>query len=468
MRLRLLLLLAIALPASAPPAPPARPPPVAEYDVAPPAAGSWILHVEARLGSVLGPYLVDPDAGSALRNLVLVEPGGVRALSRSRDAWLVPSCRQTCTLRYDLDLEALAEGCRGMECARRVGGAMFGAASVFMLRPAGAADAEIHVRVKGGNEARFATGMRPDGHGGYVLRARELGEASYTAFGELRRSAIEVPGRSIDVVLLGEPVKMGDAAVLAWIKDAATVVARLYGRFPSQATIFVLPVHGADDVVFGRGMSLAGGSVALLLGSETTPAAEHGDWVVVHELSHLGTASLVGEAHWLEEGLATYYEPILRERAGWMSEADLWTHFADQMPRGQRKEDDPPSLEERDDIDATYWGGALFCFLADVKIRTLSHGAKSLDDVMRAVHDRLGDATHSTRLVDFLRVGDEATGPSAPAGGSAPFAMAGVPVDLAATWKELGVVAAADGSVTLRDDGPLVAVRRRIAAGEGH
>jgi predicted metalloprotease with PDZ domain len=424
--------------------------------------------VQARLRNAPGPRLVDPDAAGALHNVVLVDGAVDRPLPRGREAWIAPACQGACTLRYELDLVALADGCRGHECARRVGEAFLGAASEWMLRPEAGSDAEIRVALAGGDAARFATGLRRDGHGGYVLRQRELGEAAYTAFGELRQSHVDVPGAGLDLVLLGPPLAMGDAAVLAWVKDAATCVARLYGGFPAQATIFVIPVRGADEVVFGRVMSLAGGSVALLFGTETKPSSEHSDWVVVHELSHLGTASLVGEAHWLEEGLATYYEPILRERAGWMTEAELWRHFVDQMPRGQHQAGDPPGLEERDDIDSTYWGGALFCMLADLEIRTASHGAKSLDDVMRAVHDRLGDATHGTRLADFLRVGDEATGTGALAGVHARFATAGEPVDLAATWRSLGVVTAADGSVTLRDDAPLAAVRRAIATGEWH
>lgn len=33
----------------------------------------------------------------------------------------------------------------------------------------------------------------------------------------------------------------------------------------------------------------------------------------------------------------------------------------------------------------TYWGGAFFCFVADVQIREATHGAKSLDDALRAI-----------------------------------------------------------------------------------
>jgi predicted metalloprotease with PDZ domain len=468
MQCRVVLALAFALAGCARPAAPAGPTTSCDYEITPPAAGSWIVQVEARLRNAPTPRLVDPDAPEALRNVVLVEAGGERPVPREQDAWIAPACRDACTLRYALDLSAAATGCRGHECTRRIGDAFFGAASAWMLRPDGG-DAAIRVTVKGGNATRFATGLRPDGHGGYAARAWELGEASYTAFGDMRRSAIDIPGGPLDVVLLGQPLAMGDAAVLAWVKDAAACVARLYdGRFPAQATIFVLPVRGADGVVFGRVMSLAGGSVALLFGTETKPASQHDDWVVVHELSHLGTASLVGEAHWLEEGLATYYEPILRERAGWIPEADLWKHFVESMPRGEPQAGEPPGLEERDDIDSTYWGGALFCMLADLEIRKATHGAKSLDDVMRAVHDRLGDATHGTKLTEFLRVGDEATGTGALADVYAHFGTAGEPVDLAGIWQSLGVVTGADGAVTLRDDAPLAAVRRAIAAGGGH
>ncbi len=465
--------LVLGLPACARPASPVRPTVAVacEYEVTPPPPGSWIVKLQAHVRNAPGPRLVDPEASGALRNVRLVEGEAERPLPRERDAWLAPACQDGCTLRYELDLVAASDACRHHDCARRVGEAFLGAASEWMLRPEAGSDAEIHVTLAGANVARFATGLRRDGHGGYTLRQRELGEAAYTAFGELRQSHVDMPGPGLDVVLLGPPLAMGDAAVLAWVKDASACVARLYRGFPAQATIFVIPVRGADEVVFGRVMSLSGGSVVLLFGTETKPSSEHSDWVVVHELSHLGTASLVGEAHWLEEGLATYYEPVLRERAGWMTEAELWKHFVDQMPRGQHQEGDPPSLEERDDIDSTYWGGALFCMLADLEIRKASHGAKSLDDAMRAVHDRLGDATHATRLVDFLRVGDEATGTRALADVYAHFAMAGEAVDLAALWRSLGVEPAepgADGGVTLRQDAPLSAVRRAIATGEEH
>jgi hypothetical protein len=427
-----------------------------------------MLTVEARFEHAPSDRLVAPEATSSLSAVSLVDGTRVEPLSLSGDAWLVPACRTRCIVRYTVDLDALSGSCRHMDCGRRVGNAVLGPASTWMLRPEPTGDAALRVEVRGGDATRFATGLRPAPGGGYVLRARELGEASYTAFGDFRRAPTAVPGATLDVVLLGPPLAMGDAGAIAWVKAAAGCVASLYGRFPVDATVFVVPAHGGNEVVFGRVLSLAGASVALLFGSEARPTSMHTDWVAVHELFHLSTPSFVGEAHWLEEGLATYYEPILRERAGWTHEEDLWRHFAHEMPRGLRKEGDPPGLEERDDIDSTYWGGALFCFLADVRIRQATHGARSLDDVLRAALSELGDATHGSRLADFVRVGDAATGTHVLSDLVARFAVGGDAGDLGALMRDLGVDAAPEGAVKLRENAPLAFVRKGIGAGSKH
>jgi hypothetical protein len=418
------------------------------YSVTPPAAGSWIVDVEARLEGAPSDRLVAPD--DALR------------VSRHEG-----DCTRSCRVHYTLDLDAFAAGCRRIDCARRIGDAVIGSAASWILLPEPAGDAAVHVEVRG-DASRFATGLRRDPRGGYAFAAPELREASYSAFGTFRRADLAVPDATVHAVLLGPPLAMGDGAATSWVRDAAGCVASLYGRFPVDATVFVVPVQGADEVVFGRVMSLSGASVALLVGSQTQPTAEHDDWVVVHELSHLGTASFMGEGHWLEEGLATYYEPILRERAGWMTERQLWEHFVREMPRGLPRAGEPPNIEERDDIDSTYWGGALFAFLSDLRIRTATKGTRSLDDAMRAALSHLGDATHEARLADFFRTGDDATGTDALASVDSGFAVQGQPPNLGATWRSLGVEVLADGSVALHDDAPLAAVRKGIALGAAH
>src|SRR5262249_14477539 len=148
-------------------------------------------------------------------------------------------------------------------------------------------------------------------------------------------------------------------------EDAVNATVPLFGRFPvDRTTVFVVPARGEDEVVFGKVLSLAGASVVVVVGDQMPPAGRRRDWVLVHELFHLGFPTVRGEGRWLGEGLATYYEPILRARAGWTTEHEVFRQFARNMPRGQPARTSNAGLSMRDDLDTIYWGGALFCLAA--------------------------------------------------------------------------------------------------------
>jgi len=436
------------------------------YAVDPPAPGSWLLGVEATFEGSPSALLVAPDQPDTFGSVASVDAGAVVPAERRGTGWWVPSCQSRCTVRYTVDLEAMAASCGRMDCARRIGDAVLGTVDTWMLRPDPMGDAVVHVHVVGAQASRFVTGLRRDPSGGYVFQARELAEASYGAFGSFRSDDLVVSGANLRVAFLGQPLALGDAGALQWIREAASCEVRLFGHFPVDATVFVVPVPGRAGVVFGRVMSLSGASVVLLFGTATTADEQRDDWVVVHELSHLGCPSFVDEGHWLEEGLATYYEPILRERCGWMSEAALWSHFGSEMDRGLRHNGDPASLEQRDDIDATYWGGALFAFLADVRIREATRNARSLDDVLRAVLARSGDATHTARVADFIRIGDDVTGTDVLSRLYDSWALRGENADLPALWRSLGVNLRQGHDAGFESAAPLAAVRRAIGSGE--
>jgi predicted metalloprotease with PDZ domain len=466
--LRAVTVVAVAWCASCAPRAPGAVHPLYTYAVTPPPAGSWRLEVEATLELAPTGRLVAPESGGSLRDAVLVAAAGVTPLARDGDAFVAPACRSRCRVRYALDLDVLASSCHRMDCERRVGDSMIGRASTFLLRPEAMGDATFSVRPIGPDAQRFATGLRRAA-GGFAFQASAMGEASFTAFGSIRRGELALPDARLDVVFLGAPLAMGDAAALEFIRQSALRVASLFGSFPVDATVFVVPVAGAGEVVFGRVLSLAGASVVLLFGDRTPASGVRDNWVVVHEFFHLGCPSFVGEGRWLEEGLATYYEPVLRERAGWMTEAALWTHFVREMPRGLRRSGDPPNLEDRDDIDSTYWGGALFALLADVRTREATGNALSLDDVLRRVRRRVGDATDAARVEDFLRVADGSPGSREVRDVYRSWAVRGEEVDLDGLWQRLGITGveqarAGGDDVTLQDDAPLAAVRKAIAS----
>lgn len=116
-----------------------------------------------------------------------------------------------------------------------------------------------------------------------------------------------------------------------------------------------------------------------------TAAELASDWVlVVDEMIHLGFPSLERRHRWMEEGLATYLEPILRARGGLVPADELWNNFARMMPNGTPQKGDR-GLDGTPTWGRIYWGGALFCFVADLEIRKATTNKKSLDDALRGI-----------------------------------------------------------------------------------
>lgn len=145
-----------------------------DYTLTVPAKGSWILDVEVQMAGARSDRLVLPEGEIGASSVSLVVDGAPRPLPRQGDAWIAPSCRDRCTLRYEVDVLAVAQGCRRLDCMHRVGDAVVGMASVWMLRPEPMGDPSVHVELRGGDPSRFATGLRRDPRGGYTMRGRRL------------------------------------------------------------------------------------------------------------------------------------------------------------------------------------------------------------------------------------------------------------------------------------------------------
>ena len=141
---------------------------------------------------------------------------------------------------------------------------------------------------------------------------------------------------------------------------------------------------------------------------------------------------------WIEEGLASYVEAIARAQTG-----DLGL---DRTPTWGR----------------TYWGGALYCLLADVEIRRRSANRFGLQHALRAISAE-GNMESSSALEPLLETGDRAVGVPVLADLHAAMKDSPAPVDLDALWRRLGVLP--DGtSVRFDETAPEAAIRRAITA----
>jgi hypothetical protein len=246
-----------------------------------------------------------------------------------------------------------------------------------------------------------------------------------------------------------------------WIEESANAVAEFFHGFPVQrAALMVVPVPDHLGVLHGKVVPAGGAGIALLMGEHTPRYRLYRDWILVHELFHLGFPSFWKEGKWLDEGLATYYEPIIRARAGWRSENSVWREFAHEMPQAVPALE-LGGLENTSDHGAIYWGGALLSLMADAETRRKSGGKLGLEDGVRGLIAAGADATQVWDLEHAIRIIDAQLGDSTLQQLASDHAVDGSPLDFDRTLHRLGVHRT-DHGVILADDAPLSTVRRSM------
>lgn len=139
-----------------------------------------------------------------------------------------------------------------------------------------------------------------------------------------------------------------------------------------------------------------------------------------------------------------------------------WSELLERLPQGMPATGDR-GLDRTHTWGRTYWGGALFCLLADVEIRERTHGARGLVDALRGILAAGGNDQVDWPIERALREGDKAIG--VPVLQELYKRMKDAPVspDLDALWSSLGV-SVRNGKPVLDDSAPKAAIRRAISA----
>jgi hypothetical protein len=279
--------------------------------------------------------------------------------------------------------------------------------------------------------------------------------------------SLEVGGATIQVDFAAGALDLPQQAILDHIHMAAQAVTAYYGRFPAaRARVLVVPRPDSHGEIHGTtwgDMHGMPGLTRLGIGQHTTAAELADDWVTTHELTHMAFPSLPREQHWMEEGLATYIEPIARVQTGELKAEQIWQDMVHGMPQGEPAAGDE-GMDHTQTWGRTYWGGALFCLMADVEIRRQTGNKKGLQDALRAVVAAGGTIDHDWPLDKALAIGDQATGTHVLTAQYAAWKDSPSPVDLQKLWAELGVHAPAGGGFAFDDKAPLAGIRRAITA----
>ncbi len=273
---------------------------------------------------------------------------------------------------------------------------------------------------------------------------------------------LAVCGSSIDLSFAGETAKVSRDDLLTWIKRAATAVCTYYGKYPVSNVALNVHTHGAPGVHNGVTYpSNGGGLITISVGPATTTRQLDRDWMLTHEMIHLAFPSMADNHHWIEEGISVYVEPIARVQAGQLSAADMWKDVVRDMPQGEPRPDDR-GLDHTPTWGRTYWGGAMFCLVADVRIRKQTGNRKGLQDALRAILDAGGVITQDWDIQRALAVGDKATGTTVLTDLYRETRDKPAPVDLPALWNQLGIQSKGNGSIEFVPGAPLAKIREAI------
>ena len=290
---------------------------------------------------------------------------------------------------------------------------------------------------------------------------------TYTARADAMTSTIQIGKSRIDVVIEDGPLAVSHADLLEWVRWAAESVSAYYRRYPvAHVSLRIIPSEG-EGVKGGKtfgGVNDAG-LIRIRVGSQTTVAELKSDWTLTHEMVHLAFPSVPENHHWIEEGIATYVEPIARVRAGHFDPTVMWAEVVRDMPQGLPAAGDE-GLDNTHTWGRTYWGGALFCLLADIEIHRETRNHKGLEDALIGILNSGGNISQDWNLEKALSAGDTATG--VPVLSRLYENMKDKPasVDLDAIWLQLGIQRQ-DGRVVFDDHAQLAAVRKAITFGNG-
>ena len=291
-----------------------------------------------------------------------------------------------------------------------------------------------------------------------LLRLRLL----FLALGAFGVSAVtacplEIGGGKIDVVFDEPAPAFPQKLALVWIETAARAVSSYYGRFPVAHVVVRVRATAGDRIEGGKTFGVHdGGRITVEVGRGTSAAHFQRDWLMTHEMVHLAFPSVSESQHWIEEGISTYVEPIARAQIGALQPEQVWADLVRDLPQGL-----PEAGDRGLDFTPTYWGGALFCLLADVEIHRRTKNAKGLQDALRGIREAGGTIWEDWELERALRTGDERTGVPVLQELYAKMRAAPAPVDLDDLWRRLGI-SRRGRTVTIQKDAPLAAVRRAI------
>ncbi|MFI5001443.1 MAG: hypothetical protein ACHQK9_16310 [Reyranellales bacterium] len=400
--------------------------------------------------------------------------GAGRPPTPSSNGWPVEPVAGLVEAHYRFDLTGFARAADSPSIAVQRGEGVLALLGAWLLEPRGYDRAPvIDIRIAPAAGLSFATGLPKVGDA-WRLSGTNVRFAGYSALGRfaLKDIAVPAPGslrpgqtRQDGVLRLAILDGISDAGrgdLIDWVQRTVEAEAHYWQGFTArQMLVGVIPMVSQRGVGYGRTVSGGGASIMI----EVSPSVEKrrlfNDWVLVHEIVHTGMPYVRPRASWFMEGAATYVEPIIRARAGWKSEEEVWKEWVDNMPQGE-------SAFALGLANASgrqnYWAGAIFMLMADIGIRRATAGAKGLEDCLGGALWSGLDAPQRVSVEEYAAACDRVTGSTVMSALVDRHFTRGRAIDLGALWKDLGV-SQVGGRIVLDNSAPSAQWRKMIVMG---
>ncbi len=224
----------------------------------------------------------------------------------------------------------------------------------------------------------------------YRLGSTPADWPALTAFGRFEEQRLARAGGVLRVAIL--PPWKGNE--LRRIEPVADALVQAHGQLPLRdAQVLILPLPGQRAAAPWGQVTRGGGSaVHLFVGAEASPGALKEDWTATHEFSHLLHPYLGDAGRWLGEGLASYYQNVLRARSNTLDADTAWERIEAGFDRGAKEQRSPGltltqasrRMGSLRSYMRVYWSGAAFWLEADLALRARG---SSLDAVLRSYAD---------------------------------------------------------------------------------
>lgn len=276
---------------------------------------------------------------------------------------------------------------------------------------------------------------------------------------------LDVSDADVKVLFDEGDFKLPRAVYLGWLQTAVNAVRTYYRQFPVEHLLVKLKSEAGDDVGFSTSTFEDGrGEIEIPIGENMSAKQLQASWVAAHEMTHLAFPIVGHRRRWAAEGQATYIEPIARLQVGDYTKEQMWGDLVKHLPSGLPQDTDT-GLDGFHSIRRTYWGGALFFFLADLEIRKQTGNRYGLQDAVIGIVKAGGNAGSDWTVEKAFQAGDQSVHLNVLADLDAKMSTRPYTVDLMELWKNLGV-SYQDGRIVFDDTARWTAIRHAIESGK--